>query len=81
MTSADCTSFPYAFRMMWNAIRKGLENGKNLNDMTRKMFIVAPIKDRHGDPRVYSYAESVEMAKSQGLLTPDGQINSKEFKR
>lgn len=63
---------------MWNMIRKGVENGK---DLTKQLSIVSPIKDRNGDVKVYSYAEATRMAENQGLLTPDGQINSREFRR
>lgn len=81
MTVTECTSFPFAFRTMWNTVRKELEKGQNQNDMIRKMSIVAPIKDRNGDPKTYSYTEAVSMAQSSGLLTPEGLINGKEFKR
>ena len=80
-TVADCTSFPYAFRTMWNTVRKGVENGRNQNDVTRQMWIISPIKDRNGDEKKYSYAEAIEMARNQGLLSLDGQINSREFRR
>lgn len=74
-------SFPYAFRYMWNGIRKGVEAGKPQDELTKQISIVSPLKDVHGDFRVYSYDQAVQMAKGQGLLTPEGQINSREFKR
>lgn len=77
----EFTSFPYAFRSMWNTLRKGVENGRTHGDMVRQMSIIAPLKDRHGDPKVYSYAEAQRMAEMQGLLNDSGQLNSKEFKR
>lgn len=77
----DCTSFPYAYRTMWNTVRKGVEKGRKHEDMIKQMSIISPIKDRNGDTKVYSYAEATKMAENQGLLTPEGQINSREFRR
>lgn len=77
----ECTSFPYAYRTMWNTLRKGVEKGRKRDDMIKQMSIISPIKDRNGDVKKYSYATATEMAQDQGLLTPDGQINSREFRR
>lgn len=77
----DCTSFPYAFRMMHNAIKTGVEKGRKYNDMAKSMLIVSPMKDIHGAARVYNYTEASKMAVSQGLLNSDGQLNGKEFKK
>ena len=81
LTEQKCTSFPYAYRAMFNTLKKGVEGGRKYEDMTKNMVILSPQKDVHGDYRRYSYAAATEMAKSSGLLTPDGQINSREFKR
>ncbi len=80
LTETKFTSFPYAFRAMFSIAKKATEQGKYLETI-KAMKIVSPLKDVHGDPRTYSYASASEMAKSSGLLTPDGQINSREFKR
>lgn len=80
-TQMKCTSFPYAYRAMFNAPKKGVESGRKYEDMIKQMSITSPQLDRHGDPRTYSYATATQMAKDSGLLTPDGQINSREFKR
>ena len=77
----DCTSFPYAYRTMWNTVRKGVEKGRKHDDMIRQMWIISPIRDRNGDLKRYSYSQATEMAKNQGLLSADGQINSREFRR
>jgi hypothetical protein len=77
----DCTSFPYAFRTMWNTIRKGTEKGRKVEDMIKSMSIISPIKDRNGDTKKYSYAQAIDMAKNSGLLSNDGQLNTREFKR
>jgi hypothetical protein len=81
LTETKCTSFPYAYRAMFNTLKKGVENGRKYDDMIKAMSILSPQKDVHGDPRRYNYASATEMAKASGLLTPDGQINSREFKR
>lgn len=80
-TKVECTSFPYAFRTMVNTIKKGVEKGGRKEDMVKRMSIVSPIKNRLNDTKVYSYAEAVQMADTMGLLTADGQINSREFRR
>ena len=80
----DCTSFPFAFRTMWTMVKKETEKGnkgRNFIDMVRGISIISPMRDRNGDPRTYSYSEACEMARGQGLLSAEGQINSKEFKR
>jgi hypothetical protein len=79
-TVTDYTSFPYAFRTMYNAVRKAKEKGLNPLETIKKMSIVSPLKDAHGDYRIYSYADAVRMAENQGLLTPAGELNSREFK-
>lgn len=66
---------------MFNTLKKGVESGRKYDDMIRSMRIIAPTKDIHGNQRVYSYANATDMARASGLLTPDGQINSREFKR
>ena len=81
-TKVECTSFPYAFRAMWNSIKKGVEGGKRTHsDMVKSMSILSPIKDAYGQAKSYDYAEAKRMAENQGLLTAEGQINSREFKR
>jgi hypothetical protein len=82
-TVVECTSFPFAFRAMFMTVKQGVEKGKRKYDeMTRQMSIVSPMVDRNtGKPKVYNYAAATEFAKDTGVLTPDGQINSREFKR
>lgn len=80
LTETKCTSFPYAYRAMFNIVKKATEQGK-YNETVKALKIISPQKDAHGDPRTYTYASATDMAKASGLLTPDGQINSREFKR
>lgn len=79
-TQTSCTSFPYAYRLMFTTIKKGVESGRKYNDMVKQMLIISPQKDNHGDPRKYNYAAATEMATASGLLK-DGEINSNEFKK
>jgi hypothetical protein len=74
----DCTSFPYAFRTMFNIVRKSIENKKPVN--TRDLSILGP-RNLRGERTTYSYEAASQLASEQGLLTVDGQINSREFKR
>ena len=80
-TITECTSFPFAFRAMYYTVKKALENKKPLNEIVKSMSIKSPIKNIHGEYKVYSYEEANAMAKNTGLLYTDGSINSKEFKR
>lgn len=74
----DCMSFPFAFRNMFNIVRKGIENKTPVD--TKKLSILGP-KNARGERRTYSYMAATELAREQGLLTVDGQINSREFKK
>jgi hypothetical protein len=70
----SCSTFPFAFRMMHNILRKASEAGQPITDMTR-FKILAPVG------KEYSYARACELATQQGLLAADGSLNSREFKR
>ena len=74
-------SFPYAYRAMFQSLKLGVEKGRKYDEMVKKMVIISPQKDQHGDPRRYSYAQATELAKASELLTPTGEINSRVFKR
>jgi len=77
----DCPTFPYAFRAMFNAVQQGLKaGGKSAAETSKKFTIVGPANSK-GDRRTYGYVDACKMAKDTGLLTPDGQLNSKEFKK
>ena len=79
----DCTSFPFAYRTMYNILRQGVEKGVRKHDeMVKGFAIISPMTDRStGKPKVYSFAEATQFAKDTGVLQPDGQINSREFKK
>jgi hypothetical protein len=79
--TVECTSFPYAYRTMKAAFEQGLKEARTKLDMFKKFAIVSPISDIHGDKKVYTWFEATEMAKAQGLVNAEGQINGKEFKR
>jgi hypothetical protein len=77
----ECTSFPYAYRTMKQAFDDGIKEARNKLDMFKKFAIISPMKDAYGDKKVYTWFEATEMAKAQGLVNAEGQINGKEFKR
>lgn len=75
-----CETFPLAFRTMFNIVRTAREAGKNVPSVTREISIVGPI----GSPtmkKTYSYYDALDAAKTRNLLTADGLINSREFKK
>lgn len=77
-----CESFPYAYRQMFNAVRRGVEKGGNTFEaLTQSMCIVSPQKDQHNEFRRYTYAAATTMAIGMGVVSSDGQLNGKEFKR
>jgi hypothetical protein len=80
-SEVKCTSFPYAYRTMFNALKKGVESGRKYNDMVKQMTIISPQKDVHGDLRRYNYTTATEMAKASGLLISTGEIDFNEFKK
>lgn len=80
-SSQEFDTFPFAFRTMFAIAKKAVE-AKNSANVIGQMFIVSPMVDRStGKPKVYSFAAATQFAKDTGVLTPEGQINSREFKR
>jgi len=69
------TTFPFAYRALFNLVKKNLDSGKTVREITRKYKIISPVK------REYSYDNATQLALEQGLLNKDGTLNSKEFKR
>lgn len=80
MTATECTSFPYAFRMSLNIVRKALDNNQDVDKVMSGIQIVGPPNGK-GEAMKYSYSSAVSLARSMGLLLPDGTINQKEFKK
>lgn len=76
----ECTSFPYAFRSAYNFVRKAVENNQNLSKVINGIEIVGPPNGK-GDLMRYNYAKALDLAKSMGLVLPDGTLNQKEFKK
>jgi len=76
----ECTSFPYAFRFAFNLVRKALEKNQNLNMVMNGIRIIGPPNGK-GEAMEYTYSSAANLAKSMGLLLPDGTINQKEFKK
>jgi len=75
----ECVSFPYAFRTAFNIVRKSIEAG-NETKTTDNLTILGP-RNLKGERRSYSYASAMRLAIEQDLLTSEGTINSKEFKK
>lgn len=80
LQSTDCMSFPYAFRTMHSTLTKARESGKFNLDLIKEMSILGP-KNLKGERTKYSYTKAAEMAQAQGLLTSEGNINNREFKK
>lgn len=80
VSKQEFDSFPYAFRTMFAIAKKAVET-PNSAKVISQLSIISPQKDVHGDPRTYTFAAATQMAKDSGLLTPNGEINSREFKR
>ncbi len=80
VTVTECVSFPFAFRMAFNLVRKALEKNQNVGSVVSGIQIVGPPNGK-GEPMTYTYSKASDLAKSMGLLLPDGTINQKEFKK
>lgn len=70
-----CSTFPYAFRFMYNALKKWEETGHKYHDLAKRSRIIAPFG------KIYNYDDAIDLAKASGLLQLDGNLNSKEFKK
>lgn len=80
VTSTECTSFPYAFRMAYNIVRKALEANQDVSKVISGIQIVGPPNGK-GELMKYNYQKALDLARSMGLVLPDGSINQKEFKK
>lgn len=78
---SEWASFPLAFRSMHNIVMKRLAGGEKFADITKNMVIISPAKNHYGENRKYDYEAASQMATANGLLTADGTINGKEFKK
>ena len=76
-TIQEFSTFPFAFRSMYNLVRNGIDDKKPIDTSS---FIILGPKNPRGDRVQYRYNAAVEFAKSIGLLSLDGHINGKEFK-
>ena len=80
VTATECVSFPFAFRMAFNIVRKALEKNQNIDTVKSGIQIVGPPNGK-GVPMKYTYSSASDLARSMGLLLPDGSINAKEFEK
>ncbi len=76
----ECTSFPYAFRNAYNIVRKALESNQNIGLVMSGIQLIGPPNGK-GEAMKYNYTSASSLARSMGLLLPDGTINQKEFKK
>ena len=76
----DCDSFPFAFRSAFNAVRKAVEAKQSPASVAKNITILGPTNSR-GERITYTYASALQLAQDQGLVTSEGNINSREFKR
>lgn len=70
-----CMTFPYAFRFMFNALKKATEAGQSRDVVVQRYQITSPVGTS------YDFKRACDLATQQGLLTSEGDINSREFKR
>ena len=73
-------SFPFAYRAMYNALKNGVERGRKYADMIKSMTITGPVAPGI-KAHTIGYAAATQKAKDAGILTPEGQLNSREFRR
>jgi len=78
VSTQEFNSFPLAYQVMFAIARKASVT-KTSADVIKKLSIISPIKDAHGDPRRYDYAAATQLAKDSGLLDLNGDINKKAF--
>ena len=73
-------SFPFAYRAMYQTLKQGVEKGRKYADMIKCMSVVGPVATG-AKSSTYSYAAATEKAKDAGIITTEGQLNSREFRR
>lgn len=78
--TTECASFPFAFRTAFNLVRKAVEAKQSPASVAKQITILGP-ENLRKERATYSYHAATELATAQGLLTADGQLNSREFKR
>ena len=74
----EFTTFPLAFRAMFNLVKKGIEDKKPVNTSG---FVIFGPKNPRGERTRYNYAEATALAESFNLVNSDGFLNGKEFKK
>lgn len=76
----ECTSFPYAYRIIHTLIKKAIESNQDTASLMNSIILTGPPNGK-GIPMRYNYESATSLAKNMGLLTTDGTINQKEFKK
>lgn len=80
VTETQWDSFPFAYRAMFNAIKNGVEKGRKYSDMIKCMSVTGPLGPGIKS-HTYSYATATQKAKDAGIMSAEGQLESREFKR
>lgn len=73
-------SFPFAYRAMYNTLKVGVEKGRKYADMVKSMTITGPVAPGI-KAQTMGYATATQKAKDAGIMTAEGQLNSREFRR
>ena len=79
-SKSDCSTFPFAFRQAYFLIEDEKKAKRPALELMKSLKILGPPNLR-GERTTYSWSSATDFAKNSGLLTPDGTLNNKEFKR
>jgi hypothetical protein len=76
----DCDTFPIAFRIAFNAVRKAVEAKQSPASVIKNITILGPTNSR-GERATYSYASALQLAQDQGLVKSDGDLDGRQFRK
>ena len=79
-SKSEFSSFPFAFRQAFFLIEAEKKAKRPALALMKELKILGPPNPR-SERTTYSWSSATDLAKSNGLLTLDGTLNSKEFKR
>ena len=77
---SDYSTFPFAFRQAYFLIEAEKKAKRPALELMKILKILGPPNLRN-ERTTYTWSAASDLARSNGLLTLDGQINNKEFKR
>jgi hypothetical protein len=79
-SKSDHSTFPFAFREAYFLIEAEKKAKRPPLALIKGLKILGPPNSRN-ERTTYSWSSASDLARSNGLLTVDGSLNSKEFKR